>query len=246
LFLSAILTPPPFQAQESPDNSLFSFQIGATSQEEGEEATSADSITLSDEIKAKLQESLQFLNQDISQLIKNAQPICVILEELEGKLPESIEEALTPAAFIESHRAEFNKAQKQLADRLQQEEIIKQRDSFKALAESAIDEIKSLNDTQASILRNKTVLEAKRDRLLQELSQLNQAIDIVDHDLSQIPPPIAKLEEDKQKHARQAYQLHKSLRPIPSSSADNNQVIANIDQIRLRAIRVIREALGLL
>ena len=178
LFPSAILTLSSFQAQESPDNSLFSFQIRATSQEEGEETTSADSAVLSDEIKARLQdeikarlqESLQFLNQDISQLIKNAQPICVILEELEGKLPESIEEALTPAAFIESHRAEFNKAQKQLADRLQQEEIIKQRDNFKALAESAIGEIKSMNDTQASILRNKTALDAKRDRLLQELS----------------------------------------------------------------------------
>ena len=65
LFLSAILIPSPFQAQDSPDNSLFSFQIGATSQEKGEEATSADSVVLSDEIKAKLQQSLQFLNQDI-------------------------------------------------------------------------------------------------------------------------------------------------------------------------------------
>ena len=165
---------------------------------------------------------------------------------MEGKLPESIEEALTPAAFIESHRAEFNKAQKQLADRLQQEEIIKQRDNFKALAESAIGEIKSMNDTQASILRNKTALDAKRDRLLQELSQVNQAIDTADHDLSQSPLAIVKLEEDKQKHARQAYQLHKSLQPIPRSIVDNNQVIENIDQIRLRAIKVIQEALGLL
>jgi len=65
-------------------------------------------------------------------------------------------------------------------------------------------------------------LEVKRDRLLQELSQVNQAIDTTDHDLSQIPPAIAKLEEDKQKHARQAYQLHKRLRPISGSSGDNN------------------------
>ena len=202
LFPSAILTLSSFQAQESPDNSLFSFQIGATSQEEGEEATSADSAVLSDEIKAKLQESLQFLNQDIGQLIKNAQPIRAILEELEDRLPEAIEDALTPAAFIESHRAQFNKAQKQLADRRQQEEIIKQRDDFKALAESAIGEIKSLNDTRASILRNKAALEAKRDRLLQELNQVNQAIDTADHDLSQIPPAITRLEEDKQKYAR--------------------------------------------
>jgi len=76
LFPSAILTLSSFQAQESPDNSLFSFQIEATSQE-GEETSSADSAVLSNEIKTRLQESLQFLNQDIGQLIKNAQPIRV-------------------------------------------------------------------------------------------------------------------------------------------------------------------------
>ena len=95
-------------------------------------------------------------------------------------------------------------------------------------------------------MRNKVALEAERDRLLQELNRVNQAIDIADHDLSQIPPAIAKLEEDKQKHARQAYQLYKSLQPISSSSVDSNQVIENIDQIRLRAMKVIQEALGLL
>jgi len=51
---------------------LFSFQIGTISQEEGEETTSADWTALSDQAKAKLQETLQFLNQDISQLVKNA------------------------------------------------------------------------------------------------------------------------------------------------------------------------------
>ena len=107
---SAISILSSFQAQESPDNNLFSFQIGAISRKEGEEATSAGSATLSDEIKAKLQESLQFLNQNIGQLIKNAQPIRAILEELEGKLPEAIEDALTPAAFIESHRVQVLKA----------------------------------------------------------------------------------------------------------------------------------------
>jgi len=149
---------------------LFSFQIGADSLEEGEEAASAESAALSDKIKAKLEETLQFLNLGIGQLVKDAKPIHAILEDLEGKLPEAIEEALTPAAFIESHRMQVLKAQKQIADRLQQEEIVKQRDSSKALAESTVDEIKSLNDTQAGILRNKAALEAERDCLLQELN----------------------------------------------------------------------------
>ena len=103
---------------------------------------------------------------------------------MEGKLPESIEEVLTLAAFIESHRVQVLKAQKQLADRLQQEEIASQRDNSKDLVKLACDKIKSLNDTQAAIRRNKAELEAKRDRLLQELSKVNQAIDPADHDLS--------------------------------------------------------------
>ena len=112
---------------------MFSFKIRATSQEEGEEIASAESAAISDEVKAKLQETLQFLNQDIGQLVKNAKPIRAILEDLEGKLPEAIKEALTPAAFIESHRVQVLKALKQLADRLQQEEITGQRDKSKAL-----------------------------------------------------------------------------------------------------------------
>jgi len=63
---------------------MFSFQIGATSQEEGEEAASAKSVVLFDEVKAKLQETLQFLHQDIGQLVKNAKPIPAILEDLEA------------------------------------------------------------------------------------------------------------------------------------------------------------------
>jgi len=73
------------------------------------------------------------LSQDIGRLVQDAEPIRVIFKTLEGQLPEPIEEALTPAAFIESHRVQVLKAQKCLADRLQQEQIIKQRDDLKGL-----------------------------------------------------------------------------------------------------------------
>ena len=136
------------------------------------------------------------------------------------------------------------KAQKQLANRLQQEEIMGQIDKSKALVDSVCGEIKSLTDTQAAIRRNKAKLEAKCNHLLQELSRVNQDIDTADHDLSQIPSAITRLEGERQKHARQAYQLHKSLQSIPGSPSDDNQIIDNIDQIRLHAIKVIQEALG--
>ena len=119
-----------------------------------------------------------------------------------------------------------------------------QRDKSKALVDLVCGETKSLNNTKAAIRRNKAELEAKRDRLLQELIKVNQAIDIADHDLSQIPLAITRLKGERQKHARQTYQLHKSLWPIPGSSKNDNHVIENVDQVHLRAIRVIQEALG--
>jgi hypothetical protein len=96
------------QAQDSPDNSMFSFQIGVASQEE--EPSSVESAGLSEDIKAKLQEILHFLNQDIGRLVQDAEPIRAILKSLEGQLPEPIEEALIPAAFIESRRVQIVRA----------------------------------------------------------------------------------------------------------------------------------------
>ena len=62
------------------------------------------------------------------------------------------------------------RAQKRLADRLQQEQTIKQRDDLKVLVDSTRNEIDSLNRSQADLQKTKSELEAKRDLLLQELN----------------------------------------------------------------------------
>jgi len=128
---------------------MFSFQIGVASQEE--EPSSAESAGLSEDIKARLQEILQFLNKDIGKLVQDAKPIHVILKSLEGQLPEPIEEALIPIAFIESHRVQVVRSQKCLADRLQQEQIMKQRDDLKGLVESARSEIELLSRSKTAL-----------------------------------------------------------------------------------------------
>jgi hypothetical protein len=76
---------------------------------------------------------------------------------------------LTHAAFIESRRVQVLKAQKRLADRFQQEQIIEQKDDLKSLVDSIRSEIDSLNQSQAGLKKTKDRLEAKRDFLLQEL-----------------------------------------------------------------------------
>ena len=78
---------------------MFSFQLGTISAED-EAMSSAESAPLSEETKAKLQEILQLLNQDIGQLVRDAEPIRTILKSLKSILPESLKEALHPAAYI--------------------------------------------------------------------------------------------------------------------------------------------------
>jgi len=62
---------------------MFSFQLGVTAPEE-EEASSVESAALPEDVKVKLQEILQLLNQDISQLVQDAEPIRAILKSLKG------------------------------------------------------------------------------------------------------------------------------------------------------------------
>ena len=110
--------------------------------------------------------------------------------------------------------------------------------------DSSRNEINSLNCSQPDLQKTKGKLEAKRDLLLQELNRVNQEIDTIDNDLSQIQPAIEKLEGEKQELARQAYQLHKSIQPIPGSADDDNSAIQEADEIRLRVINVIQGSLG--
>ena len=142
------------------------------------------------------------LNQDIDQLVQDAKPIRIILKSLKGTLPESLEEALHPAAYIESHQISVLKVQKRLSDRLHQEQTIKQRDDLKNLVETTRRKIVSLNQSKADMEQSKRDLEAKRERLIKELEQVNQEIADVDNKLSQLPTALQQLEAEKQEQAR--------------------------------------------
>ena len=124
------------------------------------------------------------LNRDIGQLVQDGEPIHVILKSLKGILPESLEEALHPAAYIESHQVSVLKAQKRLSDRLYQEQTIKQRDDLKNLVETTHGKIASMTQSKAAMEQSKRDLEAKRERLVKELEHVNQEIVDVDNGLS--------------------------------------------------------------
>ena len=92
--------------------------------------------------------------------------------------------------------------------------------------------------------QSKRDLEVKRDRLLKELEHVNQEIADVDNRLSQLPTVLQQLEAKKQEQARQTCQLHKSIKATPGSAEADIQEIQKADDICLRAISVIQNALG--
>ena len=184
------------------------------------------------------------MNQDIGQLVRDAEPIRTILKSLKGILPEPLEEALHPAAYIKSHQISVLKAQKRLSDRLHHEQAIKQRNDLKNLVEITRGKIVSLTQSKADMEQSKRELEIKRERLIKELEQVNQEIADVDNRLSQLPLALQQLEAEKQEQARQTYQLHKSIKTVPGSAEADIKEIQGADDIRLRAISVIQNVLG--
>ena len=92
--------------------------------------------------------------------------------------------------------------------------------------------------------QSKRDLEVKWECLIKELEQVNQEIADVDNKLSQLPKALQQLEAEKQEQARQTYQLHKSIRIVLGSSEAAIKEIQDVDDIRLRTISVIQNALG--
>ena len=64
--------------------------------------------------------------------------------------------------------------------------------------ESARSEIELLSRSKTALQKTKGELEAKCDFLLQELNRVNQEIGVIDNELSQIQPAVARLKGEKQ------------------------------------------------
>ena len=101
--------------------------------------------------------------------------------------------------------------------------------------------LKSLGDT----LRQKiSDLSAKREALLAELKQVEEALSQAQQEESQLPEMIKTLEQERNIQARKALQMKKKLKPVEGSADEDNKEIEEANQIRLRAISAIQALLN--
>jgi len=88
-------------------------------------------------------------------------------------------------------------------------------------------------------------LSARREVLLAELKQVEDALSQARQEESQLPETIKLLEQERNIQARTALQMKKKLKPVEGSTDDDAKVIEEANQIRLRAISAIQTLLNI-
>ena len=233
-----------FQEQDSPD-SLFSFAIDI-SEDEGEEASSSRAVGIvSAEIRAKLEELSAILHQDTAQLVNDSDPAKVLFKTLRGQIPADAEEILFQATHLESRQLQYQRAARRLADRAAQTRLSEEMMKEKLLTDEKHKNIGTLKSSGDALKQKISDLSAKREALLAELKQVEDALSQAQQEESQLPKTIKHLEQERNTHGRKALQLKKKLKPIEGFADEDAKEIEAADQIRLRAISAIQALLSM-
>ena len=88
-------------------------------------------------------------------------------------------------------------------------------------------------------------LSARREALLAELKQVEEALTQAQQEESQLPEVLKTLQQVRDAQARKALHMRKKLKPVEGSADEDTQEIEEANQIRLRAISTIQALLNL-
>ena len=105
-----------------------------------------------------------------------------------------------------------------------------------------------IDDLKNSSLRidpELTQLEARRVELEKELENVRAAIDSHKSNLAQIPDAIKQKKQELLARVREGRAICNSLEGIPESAKEDKQQIAEVDAIRLEALKAIQDVLTL-
>jgi len=145
---------------------------------------------------------------------------------------------------LEGRQLQYQKATQRLADRATHAQLSEEVMKVKHLAD---EKHKSINIFKSSgdMLKQKIFdLSAKREALLAELKQVEEALSQSQQEESQLPEMIKTLEQERNIQARKALQMKKKLKPVEGSAGEDIKEIEEADQIRLRAISAIQALLN--
>jgi len=224
---------------------LCSFAIDI-SEDEGEETSSSQAVRItSAEIRAKLEELSALLHQDTAQLVDDSHPAKALFKTLRCQIPNDAEEILFQAAHLESRQLQYQKATQRLADRATQTHLSEEMMKVKLLADEKHKNIGILKSSGDALKHKISDLSAKREALLAELKQVEEALSQAQQDENQLPEVIKLLEQERNVHGRKALQMKKWLKPVQGSADEDIREIEAANQIRQHAISAIQALLNM-
>jgi len=115
----------------------------------------------------------------------------------------------------------------------------------KLLANEKHKNIGTLKSSGDALKRKISDLSGKREALLAELKQVDEALSQAQQEENQLPEAIKLLEQDRNVHGRKVLQLKKKLKPVEGSADEDIKEIEAANQIHLRAISAIQALLNM-
>ena len=144
-----------------------------------------------------------------------------LFKTLRGQIPADAEEILFKAAHLESWQL---KAAQRLADRANHAQLSQEMIKVKLLADEKHKNIGILK-SPGDVLKHKiSDLSAKREALLTELKQVEEALSQAQQEESQLPEAIKILEQERNVQARKALQMKKRLKPVEGSNLNKSEM----------------------
>jgi len=130
-----------------------------------------------------------------------------------------------------------------LADRAAHAQLLEEMMKVKLLADEKHKNIGTLESSRDVLKQKISDLSARREVLLVELKQIEEALSQAQQEENQLPETIKILEQERNVQARKALQMKKKLKPVEGSADDDIKEIEEANQIRLRAISTIQALL---
>jgi len=199
----------------------------------------------SEEIRAKLEKLSVLLHQDTAQLVDDSDLAKALFKTLRGQIPADAEEILFQAAHLESRQLQYQKAAQRLADRAAHAQLSKEIMKVKLLADEKHTSIGILTSSGDVLKQKISDLSARKEALLAELKQVEEALSQAQQEESQLPETIKLLEQEQNIQACKALQMKKKLKPVEGSTDDDVKEIEEANQICLRAISTIQALLNM-
>jgi chromosome segregation ATPase len=201
---------------------------------------------LSENIKSQLQLLIPHLETDTATLVQDAGAIRSIYSLIKDELTPQLKEILQPVAYIECHEPKFSKALSRLVAREAQKDLPTQEQQCIENMISVKKVIDQLNDSLAKITQKLTTLNEEREQLLSKLKDVETSIRLEEDNLARIP---TTLSEQKKKMSQLKFDLQsikaKKKNPVPGTTEEDNQQIADVDSMRLKALDTVKSILDM-